>query len=145
VRGSAATGRNKSTSLITELTGELSGTAKNMLQRSMAALVAGRMRSGSGAQRSVNQKLPPIAQPGRPARAHCRIAMPKKIKAGMVTAVARKQRHGGHRADFQASRVFRHSWAYAAPLSSRGRVPIAVKRCDMTGMMNVAKRLDARI
>jgi hypothetical protein len=146
VRGRAARGRNNNASLMRELTGEeaLSGTEKNMLQRSTAALATGRMNKGSGAQRFVNHKLPPTAQPGSPARAHCRMAMPKKMNAGMVTAVAKKHRHGGQRAAFHACRVCFNSCAYAAPLSSRGRAPTAVKRCDSTGMMNEAKRLEAR-
>ncbi len=144
MRGSAARGRKRRASLMPVLTGELSGMEKNMLQRSTAALAAGRIIMGSGAHRSLNHQLPPTPQPGNPARAHCRMAMPKTMKAGMVTAVAKKQRHGGHLADFQACRVCLHSCAYAAPFSSRGRVPMAAKRWDNTGMMNVAKRLEVR-
>jgi len=132
VRGRAARGRKRSTSFMSEFMGELSGTAKYMLHRSTAALAAGRMSRGSGAQRSRNHRLPPVVQPGNPARAHCRMAMPKKINAGIVTAVAKKQRQGGHWADTYAWRVWRHSCMYAAPRSSRGRAPMAVKRWDST-------------
>jgi hypothetical protein len=72
------------------------------------------------------------------------MAMPKKINAGIVTAVAKKQRHGGHFADIYAWRVCRHSCVYAAPRSSRGRAPMAVKRWDSTGMMKEANLLEER-
>ncbi len=72
MRGSTARGRKRRASFMKVLKGDegFSGMAKNMLDRSTAALAAGRMSMGSGAQRSVNHRLPPTAQPGNPARAH---------------------------------------------------------------------------
>jgi hypothetical protein len=45
------------------------------------------------------------------------MAIPKKINAGTVTHVAKKQRQGGHCAAFHARLLCLNNWAYLQQLS----------------------------